>query len=146
MKSVAGIVFLLAPMAGCGAHSCNLQAELSELAGSGAKDCGHVSLNASAASVDACVVDSFRKHAAFFAQYDRRGTDSKVVFGLVGNVSGEVTFLDWDGDPSGGSGEDPVITENRCKSPSVDTSSARDASTTPAIACRSTVSLGRTCE
>lgn len=145
MKLLAAIVFFLAAVSGCGSR-CNLRSELRGLAGGGAKDCGHVILGDSPTAVDACVVDSFGKKAAFFAQYDRQGTDSKVVFGLVGNNSGEVTFLEWDGDPSGGSREDPVISGDSCKRPSVDTSTGRDASTTPPIACRSIESLGRTCE
>jgi hypothetical protein len=143
------VLALLLPVTACGgssgAVSCNLETDLAVRARGGATDCGHALLNASTASVDACVVGAFGKHTAFFAQYDRMGIDSKIVFGLVGDSSGKVTFLLWDGDPSGGSGAPPVITGDRCEEPSIDSTPGRDASTTPPLACTSTVSLGRTC-
>src|SRR5436190_1201877 len=110
MRVLLAVLLSLLPVSSCGGSSaatCNLEADLAARAGSGATDCGHARLDASTASVDDCVVRAFGNHAAFFAQYDRRGTDSQVVFGLVGDSSGRVTFLLWDGDPSGGSGAPP---------------------------------------
>jgi GrpB-like predicted nucleotidyltransferase (UPF0157 family) len=145
MKWLAAMVFLPLTLLACGSRSCELRSELVELTGRGARDCGHVVLGADPTSTDACVRESFNNHARFFAQYDRQGTDSKLVFGLAGDSSGNVTFLDWDGDPSGGSGAPPVTTGNRCEGPSVDTSTGRDAFSTPPIACSSAASLGQIC-
>ncbi|HEY2900099.1 MAG TPA: hypothetical protein VGL59_05970 [Polyangia bacterium] len=109
--------------AGC-STKCELNAGLSARAGSGATDCGHAALGGDASSVDACVVTSFKNGVAFVAQYDRQGTDSKVVFGIAGDAHGAVTFLLWDGDPSGGSGVDPVISGDLCLGPSVNSTQA----------------------
>ena len=143
--AVLASLLLVLSCGGSSAASCNLGTDLAARAGSSATDCGHARLNAGTASVDDCVVRAFGNHAAFFAQYDRIGTDSKLVFGLVGDSSGRVTFLLWDGDPSGGSGAPPVITGDRCEGPSIDSAPGRDTNTTPPIVCASTVSLGRTC-
>jgi hypothetical protein len=79
------------------------------------------------------------------ARYDRQGDDSKVVFGVAGDIQGKVTFLVWDSDPSGGSNAGAVISGDLCVGPSVDSSGTRDASAPP-LTCISTTSLGRTCE
>jgi len=79
------------------------------------------------------------------AQYDRRGIDSKVVFGLAADSQGKVTFLLFDGDPSGGSGAEPVVTGDLCVEPSLDASSERDPFLAAPITCVSTTSLGHTC-
>lgn len=130
--------------AGC-SPKCDLSEGLRARAGSGAKDCGHVAVGADATSVDACVVAAFQSGVAFVAQYERRGTDSKVVFGIAGDAHGTVTFLLWDGDPSGGSGADPVISGDVCLAPSVNSDQTRDPSMIPPLTCASTTSLGRTC-
>jgi uncharacterized secreted protein with C-terminal beta-propeller domain len=126
-------------------RDCDLTGGLRRSAGGGATDCGHAVLGADASPVDNCVDTAFETGAAFFAQYDRHGTDSKVVFGIAGDVHGNVTFLLWDGDPSGGSGADPVITGDLCVGPSVDTSPTRDPFAAPPVTCVTTTSLGRTC-
>jgi hypothetical protein len=128
-----------------GDSSAGLQPALTARAGAGATDCGHVILDAGPDMVDACVVAAFRNHEPFFAEYDRRGNDSKLAFGLAGDAQGHVTFLYWDGDPSGGSGWPPVIDGVRCNTPSVDPSATRDSSTTSPLNCVSTTSLGRIC-
>jgi len=124
---------------------CELVTGLSAVSGAAATNCGHALRGADASAVDACVVTAFEKGVAFVAQYDRTGTDSTVVFGIAGDSNGRVTFLLWDSDPSGGSGEDPVITGNLCVGPSVDSSSTRDPFVAPPITCTSITSLGRTC-
>jgi hypothetical protein len=95
--------------------------------------------------MDACVVSAFENGTAFVAQYDRMGSDSRVVFGIAGDLNGQVTFLLWDGDPSGGSGADPAISGTLCAGPSVDSSSTRDPFVAPPLTCASTTTLGRTC-
>ncbi len=138
------LVSVVVIVAGC-STKCELNAGLSARTGSGATDCGHAALGGDASSVDACVVTAFKNRVAFVAQYDRQGTDSKVVFGIAADVNGTVTFLLWDGDPSGGSGADPVITGDLCFGPSVNSTQGRDPSTTPPLTCASSTSLGRTC-
>ena len=129
---------------GCSSE-CDLAAALKARSGGGATDCGDAVLGTDASPVDACVVAAFEKGTAFVAQYDRMGKDSRVVFGVAGDASGRVTFLLWDGDPSGGSGADPVISGNLCVGPAADSSSMRDPFLSPPLTCRSTTSLGRTC-
>src|SRR4051794_1198531 len=85
---------------GCSSE-CDLAKGLTARSGSGATNCGHALVGTDASPVDACVVNAFENGAAFVAQYDRMGIDSKVVFGIAGDVNGQVTFLLWDGDPSG---------------------------------------------
>jgi len=149
MRFVLAMALLASVSTSCGSESsspkCNLQNELTVRAGSGATNCGQVALDMGTASVDACVVNAFLNHSPFFAQYARRGTDSEFAFGVAGDRQGKVTFLLWDSDPSGGSGAAPVVTGDDCVGPSIDANPARDTSTTPPIACASTVSLGRTC-
>lgn len=129
---------------GC-SPECDLKTELNARAGAGAMDCGHVILDTDASLVDACVIAAFQRGAAFIAQYDRRGIDSKIVFGIAGDAQRRVTFLLWDGDPSGGSGADPVISGDACVGPSFDSSPTRDPFMTPPLMCTSTTSLGLTC-
>jgi hypothetical protein len=129
---------------GCSSE-CDLAKGLTARSGRGATNCGHAVLGTDASPVDACVVSAFENGTAFVAQYDRVGSDSRVVFGIAGDVNGQVTFLLWDGDPSGGSGADPVISGNLCVGPSVDSSSMRDPFVAPPLTCTSTTSLGQTC-
>jgi hypothetical protein len=56
-----------------------------------------------------------------------------------------VTLLTWDGDPSGGSGADPVISATTCESPSIEASAGHDTTNALPITCESTESLGETC-
>jgi hypothetical protein len=129
---------------GCSSE-CDLAKGLTARSGGGAANCGHAVLGTDASPVDACLVSAFKNGTPFLAQYDRMGSDSRVVFGIAGDVNGQVTFLLWDGDPSGGSGADPVISGNLCVGPSVDSSSMRDPFIAPPLTCASTTSLGRTC-
>ncbi len=129
---------------GCSSN-CDLAKGLTARSGSDATNCGHAVLGTDASPVDACVVSAFEDGTAFVAQYDRMGSDSKVVFGIVGDVNGQVTFLLWDGDPSGGSGADPVISGTLCVGPAVDSSSMRDPFVAAPLTCTSTTSLGRSC-
>ncbi|MEO8212339.1 MAG: hypothetical protein ABI560_04065 [Myxococcales bacterium] len=118
---------------------------LTARSGGGATNCGHAVLRTDASPVDACVVSAFENGTPFVAQYDRMGTDSRVVFGIAGDANGQVTFLLWDGDPSGGSGAGPAISGNLCVGPSVDSSLMRDPFVASPLTCTSTTSLGRTC-
>lgn len=135
--------FLIGPA--CSSHDCDLVAQLKARAESGAADCGHAALGGTATQVDSCVVTAFENRQAFFAQYDRQGTDSKVIFGIAGDARGNVTFLLWDSDPSGGSGADSVISGIACIVPAVDSTANRDSYFTPPLSCTSSTSLGRTC-
>jgi len=138
------LVALSLVVLGC-SSPCDLAKGLTARSGAGATYCGHAALGSDASSVDACVVSAFENGTAFVAQYDRIGTDSRAVFGIAGDVNGQVTFLLWDGDPSGGSGADPVITGDVCLDPAVDSSSMRDPFVAPPLTCASTTSLGQTC-
>ena len=129
---------------GCSSE-CDLAKGLTARSGSGATNCGHAVLGTDASPVDNCVVSAFENGTAFVAQYDRMGIDSKVVFGIAADVNGQVTFLLCDGDPSGSSGADPVISGDLCVGPSVDSSSMRDPFVAAPLTCTSTTSLGRTC-
>jgi hypothetical protein len=143
---MARSLLALSVMATVGCSSeCDLRSGLAARAGKGAIDCGHAALGTDASQVDACVVTAFESGMAFVAEYDRMGTDSRVVFGLAGDVDGHVTFLLWDGDPSGGSGADAAISGDLCVEPSVDASPMRDPFVAPPLTCASTTSLGRTC-
>jgi len=135
----------LTVMVGCSSKQCDLVSQLRSRAGDGAVDCGHAVLNGNPLPVDSCVLDSFAAKVAFIAQYDRQGTDSKVVFGVAGDAQGIVTFLLWDGDPSGGSGADPVISGTDCVAAAPDLSANRDSYATPPLTCTSSTSLGQTC-
>ncbi len=132
--------------AACSSKStCDLAADLRTRAGSGAMDCGHAALGGDAKPVDDCVANAFNGGKPFIARYDRQGTDSQVVFGVASDGKGNVTFLLYDSDPSGGSGADPVISGDECVGPSLDTTPNRDPFTVSPIDCTSTNSLGRTC-
>jgi hypothetical protein len=144
MRFVAPFLLLVLTNA-CGGDSCDLRADLVLRAGAHATDCGHVELGADTTTVDDCVVDALGTNKPFFAQYDRQGTDSKIVLGIAGDGDGNVVFLLWDGDPSGGSGADPVIMGDECINPSPNVSPDRDPAIEPPIACESSSSLGRTC-
>jgi hypothetical protein len=145
MRALAVVIVPALSVMSCGGDSCELKPELLDHAGRGARDCGHVSLTSSAAEVDECVVEAFRNHEAFVAEYDREGEDSRVVFGLAGDAEGNVSFLWWDSDPSGGSGEPAVISGGTCTNASVDTSTTRDPESNPPLICDSEFSIGRTC-
>jgi hypothetical protein len=81
----------------------------------------------------------------FIARYDRQGIDSQVISGLAGDSQGRVFFLLWDSAPCGGSGCNPVISEDICDGPSPDTSPTRDAAHTPPITCVGLTSRGQIC-
>jgi hypothetical protein len=137
-------IFLGLCVWGCG--ECDIAEGLEEQAGSGATDCGQVAVGGDPSAVDACAIAAFMSSRAFYARYERQGTDSKVIFGVAGTNLRRVTFLLWDSDPSGGGDRGAVITGTRCEDPRVDQSSGRDPSTMPPFTCFSTTDLGRTCE
>jgi hypothetical protein len=139
-------IVLTVVMTGCAESECKLADELRERAGAGATNCGHVALGADPSPVDACVVMAFSTGRAFHAQYDLQGQDSKVIRGVAGNSQGEVTFLLWDSDPSGGSDAGAVVSADSCVGPTVDVPSSSEASAAGPLMCTSTTSLGRTCE
>ena len=143
-KVFAGLALLLA--VSCGARpDCELKSSLATHAGSGATDCGYAVLGSDASPVDACVAAAFNSATAFYARYDRKGTDSSVVFGIAQDAAGNVTLFLWDSDPSGGSDTGPVIDGNLCVGPALDTSPTRDASVSSPVTCTTMASLGRTC-
>ena len=146
LRRAGALSFLFLVADGCHPKSsCDLKVQLEQRAGSGAKDCGNGTSDAGIADTDACVVSSFEKSQAFFAQYPRAGDDSQVVFGISSDGKGHVAFLTFDSDPGGGSGKEPVINGRICNGPDIDTSSDRDPATTPPITCASTTNLGATC-
>jgi hypothetical protein len=125
--------------------SCDLTAQLKQQAGTAAKDCGNATSDAGIAARDECVDSRFGKNEPFFAQYEQQGTDSEVVLGISFDGKGNVIFLTYDSDPSGGSGAAPTINGAVCNDPTLDSSSDRDRTTTPPIACASTTNIGTTC-
>jgi hypothetical protein len=132
-------------MIGCSDPECDLtlEQELRARAGADATDCGVVTLDEDAESVDACVVDAFSSRAAFHAQYEARGIDSMLRRGIVGNTSGEVTFLDWDGY---GGASATAVSASRCDDPAVNESSTPDPSISGPLACSSTTLIARACD
>ncbi|HEY3667574.1 MAG TPA: hypothetical protein VGL19_16325 [Polyangiaceae bacterium] len=143
-KALGGFALLLA-MSCSPRPDCELASSVAARAGGNATDCGYAVLGSDASSVDACVTDAFSGGTAFYARYDRNGSDSKVVFGIAQDAAGNVTFFLWDSDPSGGSNTGPVIDGDLCTGPTLDTSPTRDAFMSPPVVCTSMVSLGRTC-
>jgi hypothetical protein len=131
----------------CGSDSppCELGAQLAARAGGGAKDCGHALLDSDPAPVNTCVVDSFGNHASFVAQIDQRGIDSRVITGIARDTAGQLTFLSYDGDPSGGGGARPRIDAFVCVNPSIDMSSSPENSQTAPFVCESQKAIGVIC-
>src|SRR5450755_29751 len=144
MRKLSFAAFALMILA-CSSHQCDLVSQLKARAGNGAVDCGYAVLGGDPSSVDTCVLNSFAAQSPFFARYDRQGIDSKVIFGMAWSGQGDATFLLWDGDPSGGSAADPVISGTACIAPAVDATPNRDSYMTPPLMCASSTSLGYTC-
>ena len=143
---VAGMLSLLAMLVGCHPKSsCDLTLQLRQRAGAAAKDCGDATSDAGIAETDACVVSRFGKDEPFFAQYPRQGEDSQLTLGISSDGKGNVAFLEYDSDPSGGGSAAPVINGSICHDPFLDTSSDRDPTTTPPMKCTSMTSIGPTC-
>jgi hypothetical protein len=142
--ALATVFLLLVPSCG---RKCDLEEEVKRRSASGAIDCGHVELGADRSAVDACVVDAFRGMKAFYARYEARGTDSHVVHGVLGSVTGLVTLLVYDGDPGGGGGDGrPVITANTCEESRLIADLSGRPEATPPFECGSVKDLGRICE
>lgn len=84
-------------------------------------DCGHPAGGAGPAWDDAhdCVVQAVREQLPFIVQWERSGIDSRVAGALIGWVSDTGWPYEWfsyDGDPSGGGGEDmPVTSSESCE-------------------------------
>ena len=143
---LGAILSTLATLVGCHPKSsCDLTVQLKQRAGAAAKDCGDATSDAGIAETDACVVSSFGKDEPFFAEYSRQGEDSKLTLGISSDGKGNVAFLEYDSDPSGGGSATPVINGSICRDPVLDTSSDRDPTTTPPIKCTSMTSIGPTC-
>ena len=124
---------------------CDLAAELRSLAGANANNCGFAERDEDPSSVDECVISAFESGTPFIARYFRQGIDSALVAGIAGDDAGNVTFLLWDSDPSGGSNEPDKIYGDVCLSPSVDTSPTRNTTESPPLKCSGTSSLGEVC-
>lgn len=80
------VVTLSVVVVGCSSE-CDLAKGLTARSGGGATNCGHAVLGTDPSAVDACVVSAFESGAAFVAQYDRMGSDSRVAFGIAGDVN-----------------------------------------------------------
>lgn len=143
---LVGMLSVPAMLVGCHPKSsCDLTVQLRQRAGAAAKDCGDATSDAGIAETDACVVSRFGKDEPFFAQYPRQGEDSLLTLGISSDGKGNVAFLEYDSDPSGGGNAAPVINGSICHDPVLDTSSDRDPTTTTPIKCTSTTSIGPTC-
>jgi hypothetical protein len=100
--------------------ACSILRTLADLAGPGARDCGYVRFGAASQTADDCAVSVFMAGQPFFVSYDRMGTDSHLVRGLVQESSGLLSVVDYDGDASGGGGDgNPTIDQRACDSPLV---------------------------
>ena len=139
-------VLAVVGLASCNASKCSLDDELNQRAGDGAINCGSVGLGDSTSTVDQCVVKAFDAGTPFLARYAEHGTDSQVALGVARNRAGTVTFLQWDSDPSGGSGRNPVIDAWTCNEASVSTSASPGPTPKPPVACNSTTTPGRICQ
>ncbi len=65
---------------------------LQKQAGSGAKNCGRVCINADSEAASECVLRQFRNRHSFYVRYDLWGVDSEVALGLAGNSDHVVAF------------------------------------------------------
>lgn len=68
---------------------------------------------------DNCVLLAFKASTAFFARYDRPGTDSRVALGIARNSAGQTTYFHYDSDPCGGSSCGAIIDSIGCDGPSL---------------------------
>jgi hypothetical protein len=87
------------------------------LAGSDAKDCGEVPLDADRSAADQCVMDAYRAHLPFFVAYEAVGKDSKIFIGFVRTARGDVFQTAYDSDPCGGAGCGERFNSRQCPSP-----------------------------
>jgi hypothetical protein len=130
---------------GGGTH-CSIQAALVQSGGTGATDCGYVHFGDTSQTADDCAVSAFMMNRPFFVSYDRRGTDSHLIRGLVGGTGGLVSVVDYDGNVSGGGGNgNPAIDQQACNAPSVSTTPGDRTLGEMPIACGSTGSYVRLC-
>lgn len=145
LRALCAVVAVVG-LASCNASKCSLDDEMRQKAGDGAINCGGVALGDSTSTVDQCVVKAFEAGTPFFARYAEYGTDSQVALGVTRNRAGTVTYFQWDSDPSGGSGLNPVIDAWTCNGPSIDTSVSPGPAPNPPVACNSTTTPVRICQ
>jgi hypothetical protein len=135
------------PFVACSSEKCSLETEVLARAGKGAIDCGHVAIGGDRNVSDECVVRALEGGSAFYARYERRGTDSHVALGVARSKSGALTLLQYDGDPGGGGGDRrPVIDASICAAPQLLPAIADRPEGTPPFMCGEGRSLGRVCE
>ena len=129
-----------------GGPRCDLQSTLASLAGPNPMDCGYVRFGEDSQAADACAVSAFTAGRPFFVSYDRMGTDSHLVRGLVQDSSGRLWVIDYDGNTGGGGGDDrPAIDQQSCDAPAVSTSPGDRTRGEMPIACGSAGAYVRLC-
>lgn len=121
---LAALLPMIASLTACAVDDCTLQSVAASVAGLGARDCGAYRVQTDelgepivddeARAVGACVVSSFEAGEPFFAIAWFQGIDSEVGAAIAGSGRGEVTLLEWDSDPCGGSGCGPAIDARKC--------------------------------
>lgn len=114
------LILVVAAMTGCSGRSCAIADVVSRLSDQGADSCGTLTLadqpSAFSAAHD-CVAAAITHGRPFHVQWQQQGYDSEVARALVGTVSsGGAKYyeVDFDSDPSGGSGSPPVSYTQSC--------------------------------
>lgn len=116
MRMLVSFALVVASSFGCG-QTCEVEdvrEQASERAGSGATNCGDLDLRADATAAYACVHDAFRAGAPFRFTQGVMGRDSRVIKGWARNATGELFYLTYDSDRSGGGQDGGAIYVQRC--------------------------------
>jgi hypothetical protein len=92
---------------------CDVDSVVAARAGAGATDCGFVPLGGDAEVVLSCVELAIAEGRGVHAGWARRGRDSEVRTYVAGH-DGSFSLFGFDGDPSGGSGACPTLTDFPC--------------------------------
>jgi len=114
--SVLALV-LLAAFGIYGSRGDKLEHVSRRIAVRGAIDCGRVTPFGDRAEANGRVVAAFKARKPFRVRYDGIGIDSRVAVAIVGTVDGRIYILDYDSDPSGGSGVGECVTQSLCTNP-----------------------------
>lgn len=113
----------------CSSGECELEDDLRLFAGDGAIDCGTADAAHDRTGVDQCAGDAFEAGEAFFARYERTGTDSKLLQAVAMNSVGVVKVFLWDSSPCGGGDScDPATDVQTCEEPSLRLESSEEPS------------------
>ena len=87
------------------------------LAGSGARNCGHVSAGGDAREASTCVLSAFHDRRSFRVRYDLVGVDAGPTMSLVRTPDGHVYELSFLSHPFGGPFFGGDVNVRRCQEP-----------------------------